>query len=254
MLFIIYYIYVNSNVNWKIIVEGQIEDLVSKDLHHSKIHFVICSNNQENIDNCISFIETKNLPLKEFTTTTENNFEYPGLLKLHQLGKQFPDDYFLYLHSKGMCFGNNGDRNLYEKHILQNTIKYPEYIKYLFENLKVDKAGLFPDVSGIIWFNFFWISGKFLNTIPEPVVSTDRYYYETGVINGGSCFNLLSYNFKKVTQFDAIKCFKSFKNNNYFDSIKYFKKYPDLQENGIKLRNAYSHFLNHGIREYRNLI
>ena len=254
ILSIVYYIYVNKNTNWKIIVDGQIEDIINNDLHNNKIYFVICSNNQENNLECISFIETKNLPFKDFTTTIENNFEYPGLLKLYQLGKEFPDDYFFYMHSKGMCFSNNNQRNCVEKLILQNTIKYPKYIKYLFEELKVDKAGLFPDTTGIVWYNFFWISGKFLNTIKEPVVSTNRYYYETGVINGGNCFNLVSYNFEKFDQCIACKCFKILKRKLYFDSRYYLSKYPDLVKNGITLKYAQNHFITHGINEYRNLI
>jgi hypothetical protein len=255
---IVYYIYINPKANWKIIVGGQIDDLINVGLN-SNIYFVICANSQEYINECKNFINTKNIISKEFTETTTNNYEYPGLLKLNLLGKENPETIFLYMHSKGMVFnnGNNTNRNHVEVDILRNTIKHHRYILNIFKfNNDIDKAGIFPDHSGIIWFNFFWVRGKFFENLSEPIITSDRYYYEHKYILGGKCFNLLFFDLTTVNQIFACRHFNKINNPmKFFNYKKYISKYPDIVRNGINSKNqAYLHFITCGINEHRNLL
>jgi len=248
---IVYYIYINPNANWKCIVGSQIKDLKDSGLFDlATIHCVLCGE-LDLIEECKKFINESKII---YTSTTVNNYEYPGLLKLYQLGKENPETIFLYMHSKGMVFSNNGLRNPVEAIILNNTIKHHRYIYNLFQNNKqIDKAGLFPDHSGIIWYNFFWVRGKYFENLVEPIITSDRYYYEHKYIVGGTCFNLLFFDTTTVDIAFAIKrVFSNFK--NFFNEKKYLIKYHDLAINGVKLRNAYSHFIKFGMNENRNLL
>jgi hypothetical protein len=189
-IIIIYYIYINPDKNWKSIVSGQFEDLKNVDLlNYSIVHCVICTP-------CVDlFNECKNLISCEFYYhAKENNFEYPGIKKLHELACIYPDRLFLYLHTKGMVFHyeTNG-RTSCEMAILRNTVKHWNQVYNIFKkDNTVDKAGLFPADTGFVWFNFFWIRGSFLKSRKPPIISSDRYYYEHYIqneINEISCFN-----------------------------------------------------------------
>ena len=248
---IVYYIYINPNANWKCIIRAQLQDLKNVGLFHiATVHCVICGETQL-IEECKNFI---NEPKLMYSSTRINNYEYPGLLKLYQLGKENPETLFLYMHTKGMVFSNTGERNKTELRILRETIKHHHYIFRVFQNNKdIDKAGLFPDHSGIIWYNFFWVRGNFFENLIEPIITSDRYYYEHKYIRGGSCFNLLTFDKTTVDIYFAIR--NTFANcKGLFNGKKYLNKYPDLAKNGITTKNAYNHFIKYGINEERNLL
>ena len=60
-------------------------------------------------------------------------------------------------------------------------------------------------------FNFFWVRGSYLKKCNKPIITNDRYYYETwlGSLENSSytdCYNLLSpnvnyYNSEKAIQY-----------------------------------------------------
>ena len=250
---IVHYIYINPKANWKCIVGSQIKDLKDIGLFDvASVHCVLCGE-LDLIEECKNFINESKII---YTSTTVNNYEYPGLLKLYQLGKENPECVFLYMHTKGMVFnnGNNSSRNVIELTILRNTIKYHRYIYSLFQtNKEIDKVGLFPDHSGIIWYNFFWIRGNFLKKLSEPIITPDRYYYEHKYIVGGTSFNLLTFDTTTIDIWFAIK--NTFQNYKiFFNEKKYLAKYLDLSKNGITITTAYNHFINFGMNENRNLI
>ena len=261
---IVYYIYINPKANWKCIVGGQINDLKHVGLLDlATLHCVICAENENLIEECKSFINQEKFI---YTTTTINNYEYPGLLKLYELGKMYPESIFLYMHSKGMVFNNgaNQSRNIFELLVFRNTIKYHKYIISIFKKYDfIEKAGLFPDHSGIIWWNFYWIKGSFFKDNHPPEITPDRYYYESGYIKSAkvNCFNLISFDKITVNQSNAMSnvlkltdCFNTNISGHSFNVNKYLHKYPDLSINGVVPKTAFNHFIIHGIGECRDLI
>jgi len=212
-IIIVYYIYINPKANWKCIIGGQINDLKHVGLlDKATIHCVICSENENLITQCKTFIDNEKFI---YTTTTINNYEYPGLLKLYELGKIYPETIFLYMHSKGMVFNNgpNQSRNIFEILVLRNTIKYHEYIISIFKKYDfIEKVGLFPGHNGIMWWNFYWVKGSFFKDHHPPEINTDRYYYEAEYIKSDkvNCFNLTSFDKITVNQNHAIKHVKKF--------------------------------------------
>jgi hypothetical protein len=255
-IIIVYYIYINPQRNWKCIISGQINDLKNIGLiPFSKLYCVICTPSINLFNECKKLINIVNA---NYYHITVNNYEYPGIKKLHELGTIYPEKLFFYMHSKGMVFHKNNGRNHEEIQVLRNTIKYWKYILYIFKNYSfIDKAGLFPDHSGVIWFNFFWIRGSFLKKLNPPIISSNRYYYENGYINSSenNCFNLLSYDLSRIGPYNACCILKKtgINNKNQFNWKKYITKYEDLVCFN-NLNKAYSHFITCGISEFRNLI
>ena len=257
-IIIVYYIYINPNKDWKSIITGQIQDLRNINLlNHSKLFCVICTPYINLFNECINVIKSYSEYINYYHVT-ENNFEYPGIKKLHELGTLYPEKIFLYMHSKGMVFHGTTGRNYHEMQILRNTIKYWKYTLNIFKNYPfIDKAGLFPDNSGLIWFNFFWIRGSFLKGIDPPIITNNRYYYEHYIRNKNNennCFNLLTFDMSRLSQKDT--GYAVLKNKldikNFFNIHKYISKYQDLKE--LNNKQLINHFIVHGINENRNLI
>ena len=204
---IVYYIYINLEKDWKSIISGQINDLKTVGLiPFAELYCVICTENKIFFDECVTLIQETAI----CEHSTKNQYEYPGLKKLHDLGNIYPDSIFLYMHSKGMVFHNQKGRNTSEMKLLRNTINNWKYLSFIFNNYpEIDKAGLFPDYTGIFWFNFFWVRGSFLKSIPPPIIITDRYYYENQFIKNkeckNNCFNLLYFN-KQMNSVPNMAC------------------------------------------------
>jgi hypothetical protein len=107
-----------------------------------------------------------------------------------------------------MVFHKTHGRNEIEMKVLRNTIKhYIQIIKIFEKNKTIDKACVFPDKSGICWFNFFWCRGSFLKNLPEPKITNDRYYYEQYIGQNIPCsnLNLHTFNLKTVTPLYACR-------------------------------------------------
>jgi FkbM family methyltransferase len=176
---IVYYIFINPNRDWKKIVQGQINDLLFEKMKPKNMYVCICCKNENLVDECIKIIPESFNPI--ISLCKENNFEYPGIYKLWEIRKNC--DIILYMHTKGMVYNNNSNnRSLSEKITLRNTIYNHRETLKLFNEKGVDKVGLWPNVDGSIFVNFFWIRGK---AIPEnePVKTKYRYYYENYILN-----------------------------------------------------------------------
>ena len=218
---IIYYIFINELNDWRSIVLGQLGDISS--IPSEKVYCIVCAKNMDLI-NEVSGILPKNY---EMEYELSNNFEYPGFKKLYTLATEYPDKIFLYMHTKGMFFHENKGRLPAEMVILQNTVMWWKYILFIFEKYKnIDKAGLFPGHSGIMWCNFFWVRGSFFKNLNEPEISPDRYYYEHYIAsdNKDDCFNLLRFDTSRVHQRDVnIANIQKFKRVRYKNLAKFSK-------------------------------
>ena len=207
---IVYYIFINPDRDWKIIVNGQINDLKISKLNFEKLYVHICCeqrslNNERSLNderslNEVSLIEDCKKLINKVTLNVVysesylNQYEYPGLKLLYDLCQTEKDSIFLYMHSKGMVFNNPKNeknefqRNEFEKTTLRGTLYYHERAKYVFENIKfINKVGLWPSEKGFIWVNFFYIRSGYLKV--PPIITNDRWWYEEYIGNIGNIGN-----------------------------------------------------------------
>jgi len=189
---IIYYIFINPQ-RYKVIVEGQLNDLKKCNMDYSNLFIHICSFQKEYIHECKEFIDSLQLKNIIYSESYLNLYEYPGLKLLYDLSQTRKDEYFLYFHSKGMIFNYSLtiDRDDFEKTTLRATFYYWKEAMNIFKNIiNVNKIGLWPSCEGYIWVNFFYIRGNYL-TIP-PIITNDRWWYETYIGNNSylDCYSL----------------------------------------------------------------
>jgi hypothetical protein len=192
---IVYFIWINENRDWKEIITGQINDIKNCGiLYKSKLHIVLCANNNYYINqslnvifNLLSNIDYLTLDINTFL---ENKYEYEGIKKLYDLANLYPDKYYLYLHSKGMFNtsvnnSNTKSSRFIDEIILTNGIlnRWNEILSIFKNNKDIMRIGMFPSDGGWVWFNFFWTRGDYLRTCEEPRITNDRYYYESWLCN-----------------------------------------------------------------------
>jgi hypothetical protein len=213
-IYIIYYIYISSQYpRWKIILEGQMNDLKKSNiLEDNKLYIVMCCNENENSKIAINMINSIMGNYKNninYTIEKENLFEYYGIKKVYDLACMNKDKIFIYFHSKGMVYYDTSDR-------LPNEVKLTHF---LFKNWKntlhifnrcnyINKAGIYPSNDrGFIWYNFWWSRGSYISNLINPIISDDRYYYETWLGLGGDnddSYSTLYNKNIKFTQEEAI--------------------------------------------------
>ena len=105
-LSIVYYIYINPERDWKLIVEGQLNDIKVSGIQYKQIYIHICCEQKKLIEDCKKIINNINVNINViYSESYINQFEYPGLKLLYDLS-QNSDSIFLYIHSKGMVFNN----------------------------------------------------------------------------------------------------------------------------------------------------
>jgi len=210
MLNIIYYVWINIKKEYMNIISGQLNDIINSKIGiFSKLYIVVCCEHDTLIKNITNLIIMKlnNKIQYEIEFKKENLYEYHGINKLYSIALLEPHSYFLYFHSKGMFNYDNVNRHIYEISLTKRTIYKFKYAINLFNtNTKIMKIGLFPSIEhnhNFIWFNFYYARGTYLITCEKPIISTNRYYYETwsetGDNNMGLVYNLYENNYKKYT-------------------------------------------------------
>lgn len=209
-LIIIYFVSINPSRNWRTIISGQLNDLynlgILKDTH--LIIVLTCEKNNILFDS-IQFIsnELSNKSNISYVIEThqDNKFEYHGIKALYEYSKSNQDKIFLYIHSKGMYnVSNLNIRSTTEKALTIETCTNWEGILNIFNaHENIMRVGLFPDINGIVWYNFFFARGTYLITCQDPIITSDRYYYEhwlaTGVRNDNDSYSVFSHNIDTYT-------------------------------------------------------
>lgn len=191
---IVYYAYIKDiNASKKIIFEQLKELKETGILFHAKLYICLTFDNcfsEEYIDEIKEILTDCNV---EFSTSFINQFEYPGIKKVWELAHQYPDSLLLYFHSKGMVFSNpTGKRIFHERCLFNHVIKKWKYILKIFEDKNINKAGYMCSKKGLCWFNFWWVKASYFFNLKEPIITTDRYYYEHYLAAGidKDCYNL----------------------------------------------------------------
>jgi hypothetical protein len=206
---IVYFVFLKEP-RWKTIISGQCKDIINSEIP-AYVHVVV-SAPSELVQQGVQYINqlfSTYVYGYDIISQTENQYEYPGLHRLYQLAHTLPKDtLFLYFHSKGMVFHNQKGR-LYEEEVLTSELLYTwkEYVSVFKNNPQVNKAGLFPGHvpekanvpdSGFIYWNFFWIRGTYVITLPPPKVpkpndTNERWQYEVWIGKGTTddCYSTL---------------------------------------------------------------
>jgi len=205
---IIYFAWINQKKNYKNIIDGQMDDLLNSGvLDNATLYVEVCCEDETLMDTIRELFSNK---LKSIMFHLEihqkNLFEYYGIKKMYDLAKEEPNKYYLYFHSKGMFnYDNIEQRHNYEKTLTKGTIYQHKKVIQLFEeNPQIMTIGLFPSNKhnkNFIWLNFYWARGSYLITCQNPIISTNRFYYETwtetGDTNMSLIYNLYENNYKK---------------------------------------------------------
>jgi hypothetical protein len=214
---IIYYIWINPERNWKIIIEGQLNDLKNSNiLNNAKLYIIISASTNELLNKVLKFIMSILININNLTfdinTTLENNYEYEGMKKIYDIANKEPDKLFIYIHSKGMYhlnISNNNNQRFYQEKTLTRTLINPwKSIVEIFNNNKnIMKVGLCPALGGWIWFNFFWVRGDYIRSCENPKITDNRYYYEswlaTSIMNEFDSYSIYDGNIKRYSGEEA---------------------------------------------------
>jgi len=214
---IIYFIWINPNRNWRVIIDGQLFDMkISGIFESSRLYIVISCENNNIINEAIDLINNSLNDIDKnkynIITTNYNNYEYYGIKKLYDISLLEPDKLYIYLHSKGMLnwYNNNlNKRSEDEENLTRNTIYLWRDIIDVFEkNQNINKIGFIPSQDGWIWFNFFWTRGTYLITCENPIITDNRYYYESwlnsGDKNNGISYSIYSHDYRTYSAHEAI--------------------------------------------------
>lgn len=181
---LVYYVYIRPEVKYLDIIRGQLLDIkYSQILAASHLYLIIsgprlCVNKTMDLFHQMfhTEIESDHITIQE---TNENQYEYPGIMKIYELGQLYPDSLLIYMHTKGMSYDIQSERHSLNIVLTRHTLWHWSQTVEIFNHYpQIKKIGLFPGETGVMFFNFFWIRGSYVKTCPYPTVSTDRYDYE----------------------------------------------------------------------------
>jgi len=229
---IVYYIYLPIDRNWRSIVGGQLNDFIISGVN-GRMFIHICSLYSHLISECKEFIDSIYPNYEEIYTSNQNLYEYPGIKLVYDISQKNPDNIILYIHSKGMVFTYEDKELRTEKEMVlfRNTI-YPhkKVLKLFEENTSINKIGLYPGQTGMIYFNFFWIRASYLKNPPE--INTDRFYYEDYIENGDyhDCYSLVKENICYFSQPDVMNEIYNM-NKELRDISSHFDKHLFIKKN-----------------------
>jgi len=175
-LHIVYYAYL-VEPRWRTILVGQFQEIIESGIPAS-ISFVLCGEPQL-LEKAYAMIITMfQSYIYTIHTSTQNQYEYPGIKRLYELAQEVDESTLLiYFHSKGMVYYKGEDRVPNETYLTHNILQWKEYLA-IFENPFIQKAGMFPSSAGFIWFNFFWVRSSYLKSHHPPRPSSIRYDFE----------------------------------------------------------------------------
>lgn len=176
-LHIVYFTWLTNNQNLRKIIPAQMKDVIESGLFdrpNTKVYMIVSSESDEEFK---WFMDQdwvqKYKP--EVLRTKRNQYEFAGIRFLWELGCKYPEDLFLYFHSKGARYGRG---RIGMEVILTREIVVPWklILNLMAANPGAQSLGL--GGPGFQWMNFFWTRGALYLTTPKPNPVNDRYYYE----------------------------------------------------------------------------
>ena len=176
---IVYYAFINPKSDWINIISGQLRQLKNTGLLNvAEFHTHITGD--DIYHGYIKQLIKSIIPKATIYTSNINQYEYPGIHLVWKLAQIKPDNIFLYFHSKGMSY-NTPFRRMDEIIIFKSVIEQWKKVWNIFENnSKINKVGgTIAQDGGFCWWNFWWARGSYLIDCEEPVLTTNRFYYES---------------------------------------------------------------------------
>ena len=198
-VFIVYNAFINlKRSNWVDLIQKQVSNLVSNGLiektnefhvHLSIDAITVDDEVAESSINMISSVIYSIVPKAKtiITVTRSNQYEYPGLHKVWEIGQKIENDLeasnsvILYFHSKGMFNGHllRNPRSKRELQLFQTVIDpWIHVLRRFSTDPTINKAGFAATAYGYMWFNFWWARVSYIKKLVEPEFTEDRYYYE----------------------------------------------------------------------------
>ena len=175
--------YINPKANWRKLIRAQLLDLRRFGALSVADLYVVVTNHF-GVDGVPEFFESLPISIKHIEYCVENKFEYPAIAKLWSVittSDQYK--YVGYLHTKGMSAARN-KRIKNERVLTYCTFsKWPKVFQIFRDRPNINKVGVFPALEdgkpcGGLWFNFWWARTNYIRTLPEPIETENRYYYE----------------------------------------------------------------------------
>lgn len=169
-IFVVYFINCLLNPNYLEWLKAQINYVINWNV---TIYILATCNFSDEI------IIKKNINNKKIKIkfNRKNLHEYPGIKKVWELGQTHNkyNDIILYYHSKDITHNDH-----YKEIKCNKIIKNIDLIKDIFSSFpQVDKIGESCSNSGFIWYNYWFVRGSYINKLERPIITTNRYYYES---------------------------------------------------------------------------
>jgi hypothetical protein len=184
---IVYFINCYVNANYLHMVSSQLKELRETGLlteTHGELHVVSSGTAIHRESLAVELRKWFGAGTSVFHEHTKaNQFEYPGINKVWQLGQQAEDAYILYFHARGLSRMKLGryrrNRQPQEKRLFGKVIgEWRQNLTWLQHVTSADKLGLTCGGNGWIWFNFWWTRATYVRHLEKPEVTDRRHYYE----------------------------------------------------------------------------
>jgi hypothetical protein len=183
----VYFVNCYINPRYLYMVSSQLKELQQTGLlAHTRATFHLVSSGAEGdrvrLKNELRHIFGES-PAVQHEHTTENQFEYPGIHKVWQLGQQDQLGYLLYFHARGISHLKLGrfrrNRQPQEKRLFRRVIgEWRQNLTWLQHLASAEKLGINCGGNGWVWFNFWWVRASYVRQLEEPVITERRHYYE----------------------------------------------------------------------------
>lgn len=113
----------------------------------------------------------------------ENQFEYPGIRKVWELGLLPEESFILYFHGRGISHLKLGphrrNRQRAEQRLFSLVVaQWRQNLRWLLQIPSADKLGLSSGGNGWVWYNFWWARSSYIRHLEKPIVTDRRHYYE----------------------------------------------------------------------------
>lgn len=214
---IVYFAFINHKKNWRKIIYSQLSDIKRSGVLDEASLYIEVSDPDDSP--CVKeFFNNLDIPHDGVNFHSKNAYEYYGIHKVWELAVNNKHEFLIYLHTKGMSykqkfsfFGLKSGRNPREIVLTYLTfLNFRNTLKIFDTQNTISKIGAFPkkdydpnDKRGcLIWFNFFWVRASYVRELEEPIVTTDRFYYEDWLAKDdehGDAYKRITYSLYKKT-------------------------------------------------------
>lgn len=127
-----------------------------------------------------------------------NHYEYYGILRVWEVS-QGGAKYIGYWHNKSSSYRPNMSPRM--ELLLRRTFQPWSEVQTILGQYPV--CGYVPSVEGHVWYNFWWTTGQHVQTVGEPELTKDRFYYEWWLGNGDAAYSLHSHTVRGFTAHEA---------------------------------------------------